>query len=179
MRRCSDRIQVTVWAGLIAAFLISAPFATTDVAHGTYVSGLRAGQEQAAAWHPVPARVLRATPLVAAWVSPALSPWRLSVRWARPNGSSQIGEVTRSGVAKTGSTVTMWADSRGRLMTHPPLSRGQAADQAFRAAIVTLIALALLLATLGTAMSLILDRWRLAGWEADWASVEPQWTHRR
>lgn len=178
MRRSSDRIQAIVRAGLVAVFLVSAPLVITGVAHETYVSGLRAAQEQAAAWHPVPARVLRGTPLVAAWVSPARPPWRLSVRWARPNGSSQIGQVTRAGEAKTGSTVTVWTDRQGRL-AHHPVSRGQAADQAFRAAIITSIALALLLATAGRAISLILDRRRLASWETDWAAVEPQWTHRR
>jgi hypothetical protein len=178
MRRCADRVQAIVRAGLVAVFLASAPFVTTYVAHQTYVSGLWAGREQSAAWHLVPARVLRATPLVAAWVSPAGPRWRLSVRWAEPDGAPHIGQVTRAVAAKTGSTVTVWTDKLGRLV-HAPLSRAQVANQVIRAAVATLLALALMLAMVGWVVSLILDGWRLAGWETDWAMVEPQWTHRR
>jgi hypothetical protein len=178
MRRCADRVQAVVRAGLVAVFLTSAPIVITHVAYETYASGLRAGREQAAAWHPVPARVLHATPLVAAWASPTRPPWRLSVRWAKLDGASQIGQITRAVGAKAGSTVTVWTDKQGRL-AHAPLSRAQVADQVIRAAVATLLVLALMLATVGWVVSLILDRRRLASWEADWAVVEPQWTHRR
>jgi hypothetical protein len=177
MRRSTDRVQAIVRAGLVVVFLTSAPFITTYVAHETYVSGLWAGREQAAAWHAVPARVLLATPLVADWVSPTGPPWRLSVQWAMPDGVPQTGQITRAVEAKAGSTVTVWTDEQGGL-AHAPLSRAQVADQVIRAAVATLLALALLLATVGWVVSLILDRRRLASWEADWAVVEPQWTHR-
>lgn len=178
MRRCADRVQAVVWAGLVVVFLTSAPFVVTHVMHETYVSGLWAGREQAAAWHPVPAQVLHATQLVAAWVSPTRPPWWLSVRWAKPDGASQIGQITRAVEAKVGSTVTVWTDKQGRL-AHAPLSRAQIADRVIRAAIATLLALALMLATVARVVSLTLDRRRLASWEADWAVVKPQWTHRR
>jgi hypothetical protein len=67
---------------------------------------------------------------------------------------------------------------KGRL-THPPPSRAEVTGQAIRAAVVTPAALALLLADVSGVISLLLDKYRLALWEADWLAVEPQWTHKR
>jgi hypothetical protein len=47
------------------------------------------------------------------------------------------------------------------------------------AAIATLVGLALLLAAVDGVVSLVLDKHRLARWEADWSAVEPRWTGRR
>jgi hypothetical protein len=177
VRRCSDRVEAIVWAGLVVVFLVGAPVVTTVVCHGVYVAGFRAGRTQAPAWHRVSAQVLHVTPMSTAWRHP-VQPALLSLRWARPDGSSQTGEVARAGDVVAGGTVTVWTDQQGRL-AHPPLPRAQVADQAIRAAVATPVALALLLVAVGGVVSLILDKRRLAGWEADWAVVEPQWTGRR
>ena len=62
---------------------------------------------------------------------------------------------------------------------HPPLTRAGVADHVIGAVAVTAAALALLLSAVGWAASLVLDRYRLARWEADWLAVEPQWTNGR
>ena len=58
MRRGSDRFQAVMRAGLLVLFFAGAPAAAVQVGHGVYVSGLRAGQAQTAAWHRVPAVIL-------------------------------------------------------------------------------------------------------------------------
>lgn len=165
-------------AGLLVVFLASAPAAAWYVSHGIYVSGVRAGQVQAAAWHRVPAVVLRATPIARGWWRPVPATAQLSLRWAAPHGSWRTGEIMIARRAVAGSTVTVWVDGRGRL-AHPPLSRAEVTDQVIRAAVATPVALALLLAAVGGVVSLLLDRHRLGCWEADWSAVEPRWTHRR
>jgi hypothetical protein len=102
----------------------------------------------------------------------------LRVRWQTPSGSSRTGQVTSARHAVAGSTVTVWIDASGRL-THPPLTRAESADRAIGAAVATPAALALLLCVAGRVGSLLLDRHRLARWEADWLVVEPQWTKKR
>ena len=84
--------------------------------------------------------------------------------------------VARKAVA--GASVAVRVDEKGRL-AHPPLSRAKVTDQVIRAAVATPVALALVPAAAGGVVSLLLDRHRLACWEADWPAVEPQWTHRR
>lgn len=178
MRRGIDRIQALTRAGLLLVFLAGAPAATWYVSHGIYVSGLRAGQVQAAAWHRVPAVVLRATPVAAGWSRPRPSPVLLSLRWALSGGDARTGEIISTEKAAAGSILAVWIDAKGRL-THPPPSRAEVTGQAIRAAVVTPAALALLLAGVSGVISLLLDKYRLALWEADWLAVEPQWTHKR
>jgi hypothetical protein len=77
-----------------------------------------------------------------------------------------------------GSTITVWIDEKGRL-TQPPLARAEVSTEVTCAAIATLVGFALLLAAVGGVVSLLLDKHRLARWEADWSAVEPQWGGRR
>ncbi len=178
MRRSTDRLQAIARAVLLAAFLVGAPIVTIYVSHGIYVSGLRTQRAQAAAWHRVPAHILRVTPIAPAWRHAPGPTTLCSLRWTRPDGASQTGEITSAGNPVAGSTMTVWIDETGRL-THPPLSRAEVIDQAFHAAVVIPVALALLLAAISRVVSLMLDKHRLACWEADWTAVEPQWTGRR
>lgn len=178
MRRGTDRIQAVTRAGLLVVFLAGAPAAAAFANHVAYVSGLRAAQVQAAAWHPVPAVVLRATPLLAVWLRPARPFMQVSVRWAVPGGSSHVGEITGVDAVMAGSTTTVWIDEAGRL-AHPPLSRAVVAGRAIHAAVAAVVVLVLLLAAVSRVVSLVLDRYRLARWGAGWAAVEPQWSGRR
>jgi hypothetical protein len=62
--------------------------------------------------------------------------------------------------------------------TGPPLShRMQLAREATAAAAST-VALGIVVLCLAWASRLVLDRRRLAAWEAAWAAVGPQWTRR-
>ena len=178
MRRCSDHIQAIVRAGLVTVLLIGAPLASIYVSHGIYIADLRAGRAQAMAWHRVPALVLHTKPLVTALETTGHLPNLLTLRWVKPDGSSQTGEVTRSVDAVAGSTVTVWTDEQGRL-AQPPLSSAEVADRAICAAIAAPMVLALLLAAVDGVVSFILGRRQLARWGAEWEVVGPRWTGRR
>ena len=179
MRHASDRAQAILRAVLIAVFVIGGPAITAYISHEVYVAGLQTGRAQAAAWHRVPARVLHVTWIVTGWRHPpAGGPATLRVRWVTSGGSSRTGQVISARHAVAGSTVTVWIDASGRL-AHPPLTRADSADRAIGAAVATPALLALLLWVTARAASLVLDRHRLARWEADWLAVEPQWTKKR
>jgi hypothetical protein len=178
LRRCSDRIQAIVWAGLVTVFLIGAPLASIYASHEIYIYALWARRAQAMTWHRVPALVLHAKPLVTALETTDRPPTLLVLRWVKSDGSPQTGEVTRAGNAVAGSNVIVWTDKKGRL-AHPPLSRAEVADRAICAAVAAPMALGLLLAAVGGVVSFVLDRHRLAHWSAEWEVVGPQWTGRR
>jgi hypothetical protein len=179
MRRGSDRLQAILRAALLAAFLIAGPLAASSFSHHVFAAGMQTSQAQAAAWQRVPAVVVHVTLVATAWRHPTLSgPARLSVRWAAPDGASRTGRIASASHAAVGSAVTVWIDRSG-LLAHPPLTRSDKVDHAIGAAAATLVVLALLLCLGARAASLALDRYRLARWEADWLTVEPQWTNRR
>jgi hypothetical protein len=179
MRRTTDRIQALLRAVLLALLVIGGPIAATYAGHAAYVSGVRSRDAQAAAWHRVPALVLHVRPIAMLWQRPAgTGPATLSVRWTTPQGLSRTGQITPTVGAAPGSVMTVWIDKAGQL-TVPPLSRGDIVYHVIGAVAVTAAALILLLSAVSWAASLVLDRYRLARWEADWLAVEPQWTKRR
>ena len=178
MRRRTDRIQAITQAAVLVVFLAGAPIAAVSIGHAVYTSRLHAGQTQAATWRRIPAVVLGRAPVVTAWYHCGPPPERLSLRWITPAGTSRTGEMTVRENVGPGSTIPVWVDDRGWL-THPPWSRAEIIGQAAGLAVAAPAALALLLAIVDSMTSLVLDRRRLAGWEADWSAVEPQWTGRQ
>lgn len=174
MRRRTDRIQAVIQTILLLGFLAGAPAVAAYTGHRIYVSGMRTGRVQAAAWHRVPAVVVKVGPK-AGW-SRSASPVSLLVRWLGPDRSWRTGEIEDAKAAVTGATVIVWVDGKGQL-THPPLARTGAIGQVVRAVLAVTAGLGLLLIAVGWAVSFLLDRYRLAGWEADWSATEPRWTH--
>jgi len=165
-------------AGLLAVFLIGGPVAAFSAGHAIYSAGLRTARAQAADWHHVPAAVLRVTDSATGWQRSGSLFAALSVRWTTPDGLSRTGEITAAGHPVVGSAVMVWIDETGRL-TRPPLSRADVVEHVIGVAVAAPAALALLLGMVGWVTSRVLDRRRLADWEADWSVVEPQWTGRR
>jgi hypothetical protein len=177
LRRRLDRVQAVLRAGLLAVFVIGGPIATACVSHEAYVAGLRAEQAQTAMSHRVPAIVLHTVSAeAAAWRHPA-QPAVLLVEWLAPGGQLRTGKIMHSTSLAPDSTVTVWVGAHGRL-TRAPLTHADVVVHVIGAAILTPLLLALALCTVGGAASLVLDRRRLAAWEADWLVVEPQWTRR-
>jgi len=177
MRRGSDRLQTVIRAGLLAAFMAGAPAAAFYAGHGVYASGLRAAQAQAAC-HRVPAVIVGVTPVATGWARTGPPRVQLSVRWAVPGGSWRTGEIVRAEKAVTG-TATVVCIGRDGGLAGPPLSRDQVTDRAVFTGAVAAAAAALLLAVADRVASCVLDRRRLAYWEADWSATEPRWTRRR
>jgi hypothetical protein len=72
--------------------------------------------------------------------------------------------------------VPVWLDRAGHVQT-PPLTAAQARERVITAAAAALAALAVLLAGLGVAGRCVLNRRRLAAWEAAWRLTGPRWSH--
>jgi hypothetical protein len=180
MRRGTDRIQAIVRAVLLAVFVLGGPAVTAYVGHEVSAAGLRAGRAQAAAWHRAPAVVLHVTQIATVWrhAPAAGGPSLLSVRWTTPEGWPRTGQIASGGHAAAGSIVMVWIDASSRL-AHAPLTHADVVARVIGAAIITPVVLALVLWVASWVVSRVLDRHRLACWEAGWLMVEPRWTKRR
>jgi hypothetical protein len=179
MRRTTDRIQALLRAVLLALLVIGGPVATTYAGHAAYASAARTARAQAMAWHRVPALILRVGQVATLWQRPdTTGPATLSVRWTTPQGASCTGEIAGRADAAPGSLTAVWIDKAGQL-TARPLSRTDVWERVLEAVAVTTAALILLLSAISWAASAVLNRYRLAHWEAEWLAVEPQWTGRR
>lgn len=72
----------------------------------------------------------------------------------------------------------MWTDRSGEL-TAFPLHRGDVAEDVALAASLATVAVAAILAVLALLTRWVLDRRRLAVWDARWRATGPQWTGRQ
>ena len=80
--------------------------------------------------------------------------------------------------ATAGSTSRVWVDRTGRL-ADPPLGHVQLVTRSQLAAELADGALAIALATAAWLIRRMLDRRRMAAWDADWLATGPRWSPRR
>ena len=173
LRRGSDVIEAWMLPAAIAAFLILGPLLAG-------VTGLRIHADNVAAqraehsWQRVPALLLQAAP------GPMMSDngansWLVwtPARWTA-GGLAHVGSVPAPAGTSAGTTVPVWLDRAGNVQV--PLTALGARDRVIIAGALVLALLAAFLAGLTLLGRLILDRRRLAGWEAAWLSVGPQWS---
>lgn len=177
VRRGTDRAEAWFRIWMLVFFLIAAPVTTVGVTHWTDLTMARQAHAQLAREHLVTAFLL--TPAAGSSQLPdagtAMS-WA-PARWTGPDGTRWAGAVQVPSGARKGTAVRVWTDDRGRL-TAPPIARSQIVSRLITVAVLTPIAVALLLLTVTGLVHRALERRRLAAWEADWTTVEPQWTRR-
>jgi hypothetical protein len=175
LRRRSDKIAVSLAALLVAVFLAGAPWlsvAAVGWAGRTGATAPRAHRSarQASAVHaraaPVHAAVTRGV-----FGSGVLAPW------AAPHRRAPAAAIPASAAPAASNTVPLWMDAAGSPATAPRSGATVLAREAI-AVVVATAALGIVLWCLALAGRWILDRRRLANWEAAWAAVGPQWTKR-
>ncbi|MGH3120193.1 MAG: Rv1733c family protein [Streptosporangiaceae bacterium] len=175
LRRAADRAEAAVVALLLVVFLAGTPLVALAAGGWAAASGLRAERAQAS-WLRVPAVLLQDAPRpVGSVFYPAQVP-EAAARWPVPGGRSRTGEVHVRPGARKGSIVMVWTDSHGRL-TGSPAPAG-AVGRELEAVALAIAALWLALLAAWASARMILNRRRLAAWEADWSATGPQWTGR-
>jgi hypothetical protein len=173
LRRPSDRIEGAVAALLSVAFLAAMAYAAC------LGWGLCQAEGAAAArLHPAVAVLTRPTR-----ADRGLPGSDAPARWRAPDGKQRSGiltPVTAPGIggAPPGTSVQVWLSASGTPVPPPP----GAAVVAITAAVIgtaTAGAIGIVLGLCYLLCRVVIDRRRLAGWEADWALTGPRWTTHR
>jgi hypothetical protein len=172
LRRRSDILEIRILAGLLAALLICGPLLAVAAFRWAAQAGVRE-QHQQHAWRQVSATLLRPA---SGDVMAGDDGWALA-RWTAPDGQPRMGDVPVLGTDWTGSTVRMWVDAKG-WPAGQPLSGRQLTDRAAGAGVLAVAVLVMIASGLGWLAHVLIDRRRLEGWDAAWASVGPSWTRR-
>src|SRR5215472_3882697 len=174
LRRRSDKIAACLALLLVALFLIGAPVVSM-AAIGWVSRDAAAAQQATRSWRQVPAVVQKAAPSTA---SSELFGYSLVVaKWTAPDGKARAGEIPVSAAVTAGQTIRLWVNAAGTPIDPPPSHELVVLDES-EAVVVAVIALGAVLLGLACAGRWVLDRRRLARWEAGWAAVGPQWTRR-
>ncbi|MBO0816772.1 MAG: hypothetical protein J2P30_16735 [Actinobacteria bacterium] len=173
LRRRTDRVEAAITACLLALFLggSSLGAVTAGRAMYRYASGVQHAQQ--VAWQQSRAVLLASAPAGV----PDGGIW-LKARWNTPAGALRTGEILAPPGARAGTSITVWVDAAGRI-TDAPLRHFQVTDEAVLVAVIAPFALGLVLLVAGSLARRMLDRRRLAAWEADWGATGPQWTSHR
>ena len=177
LRRTADRVEGAVMALLIAVFLCGAPLAALAAGRAAAAAGERIQHAQAT-WQRVAAVLLKNAPSKTHPMFQASLESLVPARWTAPDGTPRTGQIYAPAGAKAGSTVLVWANGSGRLTT-VPLQPGDVGEEIALAASLATVAVAAVLAMLGLFVRWLLDRRRLAVWDARWKATGPQWTGRQ
>jgi hypothetical protein len=176
LRRRSDKVSIGLVAGVLAAFLMGAPFLAIGAANWAEHIALAELQTQRS-WRQVPAVLLQdASPAENIYGGYFTSTW-VKARWTAPNRQIRSGEITAMPGLTAGQRVLIWVDAAGTPMG-PPMSHHAVSIRRSVTAAFAVVMLGLALAYLAAAGRWLLDRRRLAGWDRQWAVIEPQWTRR-
>lgn len=176
LRRACDRAEAVVVGALLVIFLVGAPLLAFAAGQWVYHSGLRAEHAQASAWHAVPAVLLNDAPPPTP--SRVQVPPLVRARWTAPDGRRCTGEVRAPAGARAGRTVPVWVTADG-WQTGPPLRRSRLVDRVIFTAVAVPAALGVVLLSAGILAHRMLERRRLAVWDADWRATGPRWTSRQ
>jgi hypothetical protein len=171
-------METYLLGGLLAAGIAGAPFAAQAADHATYATLLRAEQGQRATWHQVKAELLQqaGNTSVNGFQFDIRVP--VQVRWTTVTGVPRTGQLMVPVGTPRGTTVTVWTDSSGALVD-PPLQPGQIADQADLAAVGAVAGIGILYLCEAAIIRQVLNRRRMAAWDADWTLTEPMWNRQR
>jgi hypothetical protein len=174
LRRTSDRVETYLLGGLLAASIAGAPFAAQAANHVTYAAMLRAEHAQQASRHQVRAELLQSAgnTSVNGYEFDITVPVR--ARWTAVTGMPRTGELMAPEGDQRGTIVPVWTNSSGALVD-PPLQPGQVAGQADLAAVGAVAGIGILYLCEAAIIRHVLNRRRMAAWEADWALTEPMW----
>ena len=178
LRRRTDRVETWVRLALVVAFLVASPLAALGLGRLTSDVSASAARAQAATERQVTAVLLkRASRTPDDSLYAAAEFVYAPARWTAPDGQQRIGEAPAPVGSAAGRRVSIWVDTASRL-AYPPIGEGQIASRVVAVVALTPAVLGILLLAILWLTRRLLDRRRIAGWAAEWSSVEPQWTKR-
>jgi hypothetical protein len=171
LRRATDRAQAAVVTALLAAFLVGSPAAAITAGHFVSASSQRADHTvrykiHATLEHDAPG------PLYCPY-GPVAMP--TLARWTAPDGSSHVGMVHDDSAARAGTAVTIWTTESGRPIGPPPRP-GQETRRAAVTAVAAFMGVGLVVLISGLVVTALMNRRRLAAWDAAWREFGPRWT---
>ena len=174
LRRGTDRLETCLLVGLFVVLAAVTPFAARLAGHASYVSGLHARQEQLATRHQVQAMLTADAGPVSGY---SISAYVLTqATWTSAAGVRSSGEVPAESGSPKGTLVTVWSDANGDLDS-PPLAVTEVASQADAATVGVIVGAGVVYIVVTAATRQLLNRRRMAAWDADWLATAPAWKH--
>jgi hypothetical protein len=172
LRRRTDRLETCLLGGLFVAAAAVTPFAAQAAGQASYTSGLHVRQEQLATRHEVQAVLTQDAGALGGYPLTAEVPAQAS--WMSAGGTPRSGEVPAEAGSQAGTVVVVWTDGRGYLVS-PPLEASAVAGGADAAMVGAVTGVAVAYLAVAAATRQLLNRRRMAAWDADWLATARAW----
>jgi len=172
LRRPSDALEAWIvlaaWTLTVLGGVLGGLAATQNVEHGL--------ARERAEWHTVPARLTENAPTTSAPGTPGSGGdmvWA-KARWSAADGSARSGQARVFAGSSMGTTVMVWTDRHGRLVTKPA-TPSQARLRASLVGVLVGVSVAGVPFVGGRLARGRLERRRLDQWDEAWARIDPLW----
>jgi hypothetical protein len=177
LRRPVDKLEATVVAGLIIAFLIAAPLLAIFAAGAVGAAGTREMNAESH-WGQRTATLEQGAAAGAIGLDGVWDAAWVRARWTMPNGAKETGLIAVALNAQAGQHVAVYVTPAGQL-TREPLTKAEVAERAVLAALACPVGLAVLLA-IGIGVTRVMaNRRRIACWTREWDATGPRWSSLR
>lgn len=169
LRRRSDALEAWIvlvaWALTVLGGLFAGFAATQTVERGL--------AHQRAEWRSVPALLTEDAPDGSATETGSDLVWA-KVRWTAADGSPHAGQARVLAGATAGTSVSVWTDLHGRLVTRPATA-SQAQLRASLTGVLVGVSAAGVPFVGGRLVRGRLERRRMERWDEEWERVGPLW----
>lgn len=174
LRRGSDRAEAAVVAASLIA-LLSVPLAAS-FAGRLAAADARSPHPTQSATYQVRATLTTAAAAHVLGRSPGALSFTALARWTAPDGVRRTGNVPVWLGAKAGSAVTIQVSTNGTPVT--PAAQPWPASNIGLIQFLAACGTALLVLCVGGLARSLLDRRRMAAWDAEWRATGPRWSSR-
>jgi hypothetical protein len=175
LRRRWDRIEAFIFGGLLVVAAAGAPVVAMAASHWAYTSAHQAARLQREASSPVPADLLAVPGTTPSAVTTMVM---ARAQWTAPAGATRTGAIPVRAGSVRGDVVTIWTDQAGDLV-NAPMTPAQVADQGTFGLVAGIALTVVTLLVAAGVTRILVNRRRMAAWDADWAVTAPMWTRQR
>lgn len=177
LRRTHDRVEAYLLAGLFVASAAAVPFAAQAASDAAYAGALHAQRAQLATEHQVRAELTKLdTGPGGGYSLTGYVP--VQATWTSVTGVRHTGQVMVPAGRRKDSTITIWANTAGNVVS-PPLLTSQLAGQGQAAAAGAIAGVVALYLCEAAVVRHVMNRRRLAAWDADWLVTARAWNRQR
>lgn len=175
LRRTTDRAEAAIVAAVLIALAVCVPLAAIMAGKLAAADSVPRDARQPVTYQVSAVLTTDATAQLS-YRYTAPTDYQALARWIAPDSAQRSGKIPVSVGAKAGDTVRIQVTANGTPVTGPA--------QPWPASHVGMIEFlagsgaVLLLLCLGATARSLLDRRRMAAWDADWSVTEPRWSSR-
>lgn len=177
LRRATDRIQTCLLTVLFVALAVAGPFLVGSASHVAYAGALQAQQQEQASRHLVTAVLATNAP-----PSDGYAPnggVLTQATWTSAAGVRRVGQVPAPADGRKGQSIQVWTDDSTGNLDAPPMTMAEAAGQADAAMVGAVAGIVIAYAVGAGVVVELLNRRRMAAWEADWLVTGPAWNRQQ